>query len=128
MPPSGSWSRMACRPSECQFLEVSYEDIVADFEGQSRRIVDFLGLPWEEGSCAPRKRRPGHDRQRSPGAPADLCLVRRQVAKLLEELARCAPDWKIAATRGDDRLTLATISDLQPLPVGRRHCQAAPPH
>ena len=34
---------------EHQFLEVSYEDIVADFEGQSHRIADFLGLPWEEG-------------------------------------------------------------------------------
>jgi len=31
-----------------QFLEVSYEDIVADFEGQSHRIMEFLGLPWEE--------------------------------------------------------------------------------
>jgi tetratricopeptide (TPR) repeat protein len=34
---------------EHQFLEVSYEDIVADFEGKSRRIMDFLGLPWEGG-------------------------------------------------------------------------------
>jgi tetratricopeptide (TPR) repeat protein len=31
-----------------QFLEVSYEDIVADLEGQGRRIMDFLGLPWED--------------------------------------------------------------------------------
>ena len=35
-------------PAE-QFLEVSYEGIVADLEGQSRRIMDFLGLPWEDG-------------------------------------------------------------------------------
>ncbi len=30
------------------FMEVAYEDIVADLEGQSRRISAFLGLPWED--------------------------------------------------------------------------------
>ncbi len=34
---------------EHQFLEISYEDIVADFEAKSRAIIDFLGLPWEDG-------------------------------------------------------------------------------
>ncbi len=28
-------------------LEVDYEDLVADQEGQSRRIIDFLGLQWD---------------------------------------------------------------------------------
>jgi tetratricopeptide (TPR) repeat protein len=28
-------------------LEVQYEELVADLEGQSRRLIDFLGLPWE---------------------------------------------------------------------------------
>ncbi len=28
-------------------LEVDYEDLVADQEGQSRRIIDFLGLRWD---------------------------------------------------------------------------------
>ena len=28
-------------------LEVQYEDLVADLEGQSRRLIDFLGLPWD---------------------------------------------------------------------------------
>jgi tetratricopeptide (TPR) repeat protein len=28
-------------------LEVRYEDLVADLEGQSHRLMDFLGLPWE---------------------------------------------------------------------------------
>ena len=27
---------------------MSYEGIVADLEGQSRRIMNFLGLPWED--------------------------------------------------------------------------------
>jgi len=30
------------------FLEVDYEKVVADIEGQTRRILDFLGLPWDE--------------------------------------------------------------------------------
>jgi tetratricopeptide (TPR) repeat protein len=28
-------------------LEVRYEDVVADLENQSRRLIDFLGLPWD---------------------------------------------------------------------------------
>ncbi len=30
-----------------QVLEVNYEDIVADLEGQAKRMVDFLGLAWD---------------------------------------------------------------------------------
>jgi hypothetical protein len=30
-----------------RMLEVSYEELVADQEGQSRRLIDFLGLPWD---------------------------------------------------------------------------------
>jgi tetratricopeptide (TPR) repeat protein len=30
-------------------LEVRYEDNVADVEGQARRLIDYLGLPWYEG-------------------------------------------------------------------------------
>ena len=29
------------------FLEVDYEAVVEDVEGQTRRILDFLGLPWD---------------------------------------------------------------------------------
>ncbi len=28
-------------------LEIQYESVVADLEGQSRRLIDFLGLPWD---------------------------------------------------------------------------------
>lgn len=31
-----------------QILEVQYEDTVADLEGQARRLIDFLGAPWDE--------------------------------------------------------------------------------
>ena len=30
-----------------KMLEVQYEELVADLEGQSRRLIDFLGLPWD---------------------------------------------------------------------------------
>lgn len=30
-----------------RFLEVRYEDLVADLEGQSRRMVSFIGLDWD---------------------------------------------------------------------------------
>lgn len=30
------------------WLEVRYEDMVADLEGTSRRVLDFLGVPWDE--------------------------------------------------------------------------------
>jgi tetratricopeptide (TPR) repeat protein len=28
-------------------LDVQYEDFITDLEGQSRRLIDFLGLPWD---------------------------------------------------------------------------------
>lgn len=34
------------------FLEVQYEDIVADMEGQSRRLVDWCGLEWDDACLA----------------------------------------------------------------------------
>jgi tetratricopeptide (TPR) repeat protein len=33
-------------------LDVHYEELVADQEGQSRRMLDFLGLDWEDGCLA----------------------------------------------------------------------------
>jgi hypothetical protein len=30
------------------YLSVRYEDLVEDFEGQMRRILEFLGLPWDD--------------------------------------------------------------------------------
>jgi tetratricopeptide (TPR) repeat protein len=29
------------------FIEIQYEDLVADLEGESRRLVEFLGLDWD---------------------------------------------------------------------------------
>jgi hypothetical protein len=33
-------------------LEISYEKLVADLEGESRRLVSFLGLDWEPACLA----------------------------------------------------------------------------
>lgn len=30
-----------------EILEVNYEDVVADAEGQARRMLDYIGVPWE---------------------------------------------------------------------------------
>ena len=34
-----------------RFLDVRYEDVVVNPEGNARRILDYLGLPWED-ACA----------------------------------------------------------------------------
>lgn len=31
-----------------KMLDVQYEDVVADLEGQARRLIDFLGAPWDD--------------------------------------------------------------------------------
>ncbi len=35
------------RTKPLEWLDVSYEDLVGDGEGQSRRLIDFLGLEWD---------------------------------------------------------------------------------
>ena len=40
---------LAVRPlTTGPWLEFRYEDVVADLEREARRILDFLGLPWDE--------------------------------------------------------------------------------
>lgn len=34
-------------PPEC-FIEVDYETVVDDLEGQARRLIDFIHLPWDD--------------------------------------------------------------------------------
>ena len=31
-----------------RFIDVAYEDVVGDIEGQARRIIEYLMLPWED--------------------------------------------------------------------------------
>ena len=47
----GYWDLMAhwrAMLPESTLLDVHYEELVADFDGQAPRILDFLGLPWDE--------------------------------------------------------------------------------
>ena len=41
------WLRLRDRLS-IPWLEVRYEDLVADVDGQARRLVGFLGVPWSD--------------------------------------------------------------------------------
>lgn len=34
---------------DIQFMEVQYEEMVADPEGVSRKVIEFLNLPWDDG-------------------------------------------------------------------------------
>ena len=38
-----------------EFLEVQYEDTVGDLEKQARRIIDFIGLDWDDACLEPHK-------------------------------------------------------------------------
>ena len=35
-----------------RMLEVRYEDVIADLEGQARRIIAWCGLPWDDRCLA----------------------------------------------------------------------------
>lgn len=44
----GIWRRCA-EMLPIAYHAVKYEDVVEDFDGEVKRLLDFLGLPWEEG-------------------------------------------------------------------------------
>ena len=64
----GHWKTVIDLP----MLEVSYEEVVADPEAQSRRMVEFLGLPWNDDCLK------FHQTKR-PCATASVMQVRRPV-------------------------------------------------
>lgn len=33
---------------ESALLEVRYEDVVGDLDGEARRLISFCGLPWDD--------------------------------------------------------------------------------
>ncbi|MFC3653647.1 sulfotransferase [Dyella humi] len=55
-------------------LELRYEDMVADTEGQARRLLDYVGLPWDPGCLS------FHENQRVVKT-ASAAQVRRPVYK-----------------------------------------------
>lgn len=40
-----------------RFIDVDYEDTVSDFENQARRLIDFVGLEWDEACLKPHKQK-----------------------------------------------------------------------
>ena len=92
-------------------IDVRYEDLVADLEGESRRVIEFLGLPWDPACLA------FHETER-PVMTASYWEVRqalytsslgrwrhyrKYLGPLLLGLANLAPpetedDWDAAAT------------------------------
>src|SRR2546428_7838616 len=55
-------------------IEVRYEDVVDDLEGEARRMLEFLNLPWDERCLS------FHETRR-PVATASNDQVRRQIYK-----------------------------------------------
>ncbi|MDZ4348771.1 MAG: sulfotransferase [Xanthomonadaceae bacterium] len=53
-------------------LDVRYEDLVVDTEGQARRILEWCGLDWQEAVLAPSE-------NRSPSTTASAAQVREPV-------------------------------------------------
>ena len=67
-------------------LEVQYEDLVADPGGQSRRLIKFLGLPWEEAVLR-------FHENATPSATASAVQVRQPVHQA------SVGKWRSHATR-----------------------------
>lgn len=57
-----------------RILDVSYEQMVGDFENQARRLVEYLGLPWDE-RCL------GFHTNRRVVKTASVAQVRRPIYK-----------------------------------------------
>jgi len=53
-------------------LEVDYEAVVEDLEGQARRMIDHLGLPWDDACLA-------FHRNPRPVQTASIAQVRRPI-------------------------------------------------
>lgn len=52
----GAWLHLrTILPGE-RWLEIRYEDLLADLPGQARRAISFLGLPWDDGVLDYRQR------------------------------------------------------------------------
>ncbi|MEZ5917610.1 MAG: sulfotransferase [Parvularculaceae bacterium] len=47
-----SFGAMMREKSANTFHDVRYEDVVADLEGEARRLTAFLGVPWNEAMLA----------------------------------------------------------------------------
>ena len=106
------------RLSPGPWLEFRYEDVVADLEREARKILEFLGLPWDEKvlevlRARPRKNGPLADVQRRHAA--GLPQIGRPLAALRAALrARAA---KAGAVRQGIRLRAGVVHNPLPGPA-----------
>jgi len=63
------WKQMLA-PS--QFVDISYEDLVADQHGVSHQLIDFVGLPWQDACLA-------FERNPEPTLTASAAQVRQPI-------------------------------------------------
>jgi hypothetical protein len=57
-----------------RFLDVDYEDLVANQEAVSRRVISFCGLDWEEACLS-------FEKNASPSLTASAAQVRQPIYK-----------------------------------------------
>lgn len=57
-----------------RFLDVNYEDVVSQQEEQTKRVVEFCGLPWEEACLS-------FEKNASPSLTASAAQVRQPIYK-----------------------------------------------
>ena len=69
-----------------RFTEVRYETMVADREAETRRLVAFLGLEWDDACMAPEK-------NRRPVKTASVWQARQPVYKTSVERWRRYEPW-----------------------------------
>ena len=80
---------------------VVYEDVVADTEKEAKRLIEFLGLPWnDEVRRLPQVRPAGEDRQRRPGPQADLQDVGASAGR---SMAPACSRWSTRSTASPPR-------------------------
>jgi hypothetical protein len=65
------WRELAPTP---RYLEVQYEKVVDDLEGQARRMIEFLDLPWDEACLS-------FDKTQRPVRTASVNQVRQPIFK-----------------------------------------------
>jgi hypothetical protein len=82
-----------------RILDVHYEELVHDPEGQARRVLEWCGLPWEDSALA------FHEQER-PSMTASAAQVRRPIyTDSIGSWRRAAP----ALRRVHDRLVRANL-------------------
>ncbi len=68
-----------------EILELRYEDTVSDLDGQARRLIDFLGAPWDERCLA------FHENDRAVQTPSRWQVRQPIYSRSVQRWQRYAP-------------------------------------